>query len=154
MSDGKLIGLGTWLDNLAWKVVEREKALGRDLSLLRTEAGIAASGFVHIGSMSDSVRAYAVSLALRNLGYNSEMIQFADDMDGLRSVPAEIPPSYEKYLLQPVSLIPDPFGCHESYAVHMEDQLLDALSKTGVEARLYRGYVVYGNGTLKNEITA
>ncbi|MEM4294378.1 MAG: lysine--tRNA ligase [Candidatus Caldarchaeum sp.] len=154
MSDRRLIGLGTWLDNLAWKILEREKVLGRDLSLIRTEAGIAASGFVHIGSMSDSVRAYAVSLALKNLGYNSEMIQFADDMDGLRSVPAEIPQPYEKYLLQPVSLIPDPFGCHESYAVHMEDQLLDALSKTGVEARLYRGYVVYGNGTLKNEITA
>ncbi|MEM4346751.1 MAG: lysine--tRNA ligase, partial [Candidatus Caldarchaeum sp.] len=83
MSDRRLIGLGTWLDNLAWKILEREKVLGRDLSLIRTEAGIAASGFVHIGSMSDSVRAYAVSLALKNLGYNSEMIQFADDMDGL-----------------------------------------------------------------------
>ncbi|MCS6769501.1 MAG: lysine--tRNA ligase, partial [Candidatus Caldarchaeum sp.] len=148
------IGLGTWLDNLAWKIVEREKSLGRDLSMIRTEAGIAASGFVHIGSVSDSVRAYAVSLALKNLGYGSEMAQFADDMDGLRSVPAEIPQSFEKYLLQPVSLIPDPFKCHESYAVHMESMLLEALTKAGVETKLFRGYQVYDSGLLKQQIAA
>ncbi|MEM1946186.1 MAG: lysine--tRNA ligase [Candidatus Caldarchaeum sp.] len=153
MAERRLIGLGTWIDKLAWTIVEREKSLGRSLEMLRTEAGIAASGFVHIGSMSDSVRAYAVSLALRNLGYNSEMVQFADDMDGLRSVPAEIPKEYEKYLLQPVSLIPDPFGCHESYAVHMENMLLEVLSKAGIEAKLYRGYSMYGEGALKKQIT-
>ncbi|MEM4280903.1 MAG: lysine--tRNA ligase [Candidatus Caldarchaeum sp.] len=153
MDEKQLIGLGTWIDKLAWRIVEREKSLGRSLEMLRTEAGIAASGFVHIGSMSDSVRAYVVSLALKNLGYNSEMVQFADDMDGLRSVPAEIPKEYERYLLQPVSLIPDPFGCHESYAVHMENMLLEALSKAGIEAKLLRGYRMYGDGSLKKQIT-
>ncbi len=153
MTDKQMIGLGTWIDKLAWRIVEREKSLGRELTMLKTEAGIAASGFVHIGSMSDSVRAYAVSLALKNLGYNSEMIQFADDMDGLRSIPAEVPAEFEKYLLQPVSLIPDPFGCHESYAVHMENMLLDALSKTGMEVKLFRGYSMYRDGSLKNQIS-
>ncbi|MEM0440754.1 MAG: lysine--tRNA ligase [Candidatus Caldarchaeum sp.] len=146
------IGLGTWIDKLAFEIVEREQRLGRSLDKIITEAGIAASGFVHIGSLSDSIRAYAVSLALRNLGYNSEMIQFADDMDGLRSVPAEIPAEFEKHLLKPVSLIPDPFKCHDSYAEHMENQLLDALAQTGVDAKLYRGYIIYKEGRLANEI--
>jgi lysyl-tRNA synthetase class 1 len=96
MATRQKIGLGTWIDMLAYRIVEREKELKRSLDILRTEAGIAASGFVHIGSMSDSVRAYAVSLAIKNLGYNSEMVQFADDMDGLRSVPAEVPREFEK----------------------------------------------------------
>ncbi|MCS7136988.1 MAG: lysine--tRNA ligase [Candidatus Caldarchaeum sp.] len=152
MNERRRIGLGTWIDKLAWDVIEREKKLGRSLENIVTEAGIAASGFVHIGSLSDSVRAYAVTLAIKNLGYNSEMIQFADDMDGLRSVPAEIPKDYEKHLLKPVSLIPDPFNCHESYAEHMEAQLVDSLAKTGVEAKLYRGYIIYREGRLKNEI--
>jgi lysyl-tRNA synthetase class 1 len=80
MATRQKIGFGTWIDMLAYRIVEREKELKRSLDMLRTEAGIAASGFVHIGSMSDSVRAYAVSLAIKNLRYNSEMIQFADDM--------------------------------------------------------------------------
>ncbi|MDW8062617.1 MAG: lysine--tRNA ligase [Candidatus Caldarchaeum sp.] len=154
MGERRQIGLGTWLDKLAWDIVERERKLGRSLDNIVTEAGIAASGFVHIGSLSDSVRAYAVSLALKNLGYRSEMIQFADDMDGLRSVPAEIPKEYEKHLLEPVSLIPDPFSCHESYAEHMEYLLLDALAKLGVEAKFYRGYEIYRQGRLKKEIFA
>jgi lysyl-tRNA synthetase class 1 len=154
MATRQKIGFGTWIDMLAYRIVEREKELKRSLDMLRTEAGIAASGFVHIGSMSDSVRAYAVSLAIKNLGYNSEMIQFADDMDGLRSVPAEVPREFEKHLLKPVSLIPDPFGCDESYAVHMENMLLEALEKAGVETKLYRGYEMYGRGVLKEQITA
>jgi len=154
MAARQKIGLGTWIDMLAYRIIEREKTLGRSLDMLRTEAGIAASGIVHIGSMSDSVRAHAVSLAIKNLGYKSEMIQFADDMDGLRSVPAEIPKEFEKYLLKPVSLIPDPFGCDESYAVHMENMLIDALEKAGVKTSLYRGYEMYGRGVLKEQITA
>lgn len=153
MAERNRIGLGTWIDKLAWEIIEREKQLGRSLENIRTEAGIAASGFIHIGSLSDSVRAYAVSLAIKNLGYGSEMIQFADDMDGLRSVPAEIPKEYEKHLLKPVSLIPDPFNCHESYAEHMETMLLDTLAKTGVESKFYRGFHVYGSGLLKNQIS-
>ncbi|MEM4179312.1 MAG: lysine--tRNA ligase, partial [Candidatus Caldarchaeum sp.] len=153
MAERNRIGLGTWIDKLAWEIIEREKQLGRNLENIRTEAGIAASGFIHIGSLSDSVRAYAVSLALKNLGYSSDMIQFADDMDGLRSVPAEIPKEYEKHLLKPVSLIPDPFNCHESYAEHMETMLLDTLAKTGVESKFYRGFHVYSSGLLKNQIS-
>ncbi len=148
-----IIGLGTWMDKVAYKVIERERRLGRRLDILRTQAGIAASGIVHIGSVSDSVRAYAISLAFRNLGYNSEMIQFADDMDGLRSVPSDIPAETSKYLLHPVSLIPDPFKCHPSYAEHMEGLLLDALVKIGIEARLYRGYEVYDRGLLREQIS-
>lgn len=153
MTGKQQIGLGTWIDKLAWEVVEREKKLGRSLDNIKTEAGIAASGFVHLGSLSDSVRAYAVSLAIKNLGYNSEMVQFADDMDGLRSVPAEIPKDYETHLLKPVSLIPDPFRCHESYAEHMESLLLEALVKTGIEAKLYRGYIIYREGRLRDQIS-
>jgi lysyl-tRNA synthetase class 1 len=152
-SSRTIIGLGTWMDKVAQKVIERERRLGRSTDMLRTQAGIAASGIVHIGSVSDSVRAYAIALAIRNLGYNSEMIQFADDMDGLRSVPNDIPAETSKYLLHPVSLIPDPFKCHQSYAEHMEALLLDALSKMGVEARLYRGYQVYANGLLQHQIS-
>jgi len=144
----KIIGRGTWLDRVAYRLVEREKSLGRSLDLVLTESGIAASGIPHIGNLSDPVRAFGVTLALRGLGYNSEMALFSDDMDGLRSVPAGLPKELEEYLLRPVSRIPDPYGCHPSYAHHMISMMTDVLDRIGVEYRLYSAHEVYGSGRL------
>jgi lysyl-tRNA synthetase class 1 len=112
---GRIIGRGTWYDKMAAKIIEREQKLGRNLDLIRTEMGLGASGFPHIGSLGDAARSYAVTLALREQGYHSELIAFCDDKDGLRKVPSGLPKSLEEYLGIPVSDIPDPFGCHESY---------------------------------------
>src|SRR5512139_4205101 len=88
MSEETIIGEGTWYDMMAKKVIEREQSLKRDMSRLRTEMGLGASGFPHIGSLGDASRSYAVTLALRNLNCNSELVAFCDDKDGLRKVPA------------------------------------------------------------------
>lgn len=143
-----IIGRGTWLDRVAHRLVEREKRLGRSLDKIWTESGIAASGIPHIGNLSDPVRAYGVTLALRGLGYGSEMILFSDDMDGLRSVPAGFPKELEEYLLRPVSRIPDPYGCHHSYARHMISMMTGVLDQIGIEYRLYNAHEVYGSGKL------
>ena len=110
-----MIGRGTWYDKMAADIVERERKLGRSLKLIRTEMGLGASGFPHIGSVGDAARSFAVTLALKEQGYHSELIAYCDDKDGLRKVPVGLPKSLEKYLGFPVSSIPDPFGCHESY---------------------------------------
>ena len=147
------IGHGTWYDMMAQKVIEREKQLGRNMSLLRTEMGLGASGFPHIGSLGDAARSNAVSLALKDLGYSSELIAYCDDKDGLRKVPAGLTNvDLEKYLGYPVSGIPDPFGCHESYGKHMSSLLLDALDKCGIEYKYYSANEVYKKGLLLNEI--
>lgn len=143
-----IIGRGTWLDRVAHRLVEREKKLGRSLDLLLTESGVAASGIPHIGNLSDPARAYGVTLALRGLGYSSEMILFVDDMDGLRSIPQGLPKELEDYLLMPVSRIPDPYGCHQSYAEHMVSMMTDPLDRIGIEYRLYKAHEVYEGGKL------
>ena len=148
---GKLIGLGTWYDKMASEIIERERRLGRSLDSVRTEMGIAASGLPHIGNVSDAARSFAVTMALREQGFNSELIAFADDKDGLRKVPAGLSKDLEKYLGYPVSSIPDPFGCHESYGKHMSSLLLDSLDKCGVEYRYYSAKEVYEKGLLLDE---
>jgi len=146
------IGRGTWYDMMAQKVLDRERKLSRSLSLVRTEMGLGASGFPHIGSLGDASRSYAVTLALRGLGFNSELVAFCDDKDGLRKVPVGLPKSLEKYLGFPVSSIPDPFGCHESYGRHMSSLLLEALDKCGIEYRYFSAKEAYEKGLLKEEI--
>lgn len=147
------IGKGTWIDKVAFVIVEREKKLGRSVEMIRVESGLGASGIPHIGSMGDAVRAFGISLALQNMGYKSELIAFSDDLDGLRKVPVGLPKWLNDYLCKPVSSIPDPFGdCHESYGSHMSSLLLEGLDRVGVSYKFKSGTEVYKSGVLSNQI--
>ena len=154
MSEHEIIGKGTWIDKLASELLEREKTLGRNLDVLKVESGLGASGVPHIGSLGDAVRAYGVKLALENLGYKSELIAYSDDLDGLRKIPAGFPDSLEEHLAKPVSLIPDPYGCHDSYGMHMSSILLDGLDKVGIKYEFKRAIDTYKQGLLKDQIHA
>src|SRR4030067_1448864 len=148
----EMIGHGTWYEMMAQKVIDRERKLGRSLDKVRTEMGRGASGFPHIGSLGDAARSYAVTLALKEMGFNSELVAFCDDKDGLRKVPAGLPKSLENYLGFPVSSIPDPSGCHESYGKHMSSLLLESLDKCGIEYLYYSAKEVYEKGIILDEI--
>jgi lysyl-tRNA synthetase, class I len=148
----KMIGHGTWYDKTATRIVTRERKLGRSLDLIRTEMGIAASGYPHIGNLSDAARSFAVTLALREQGYPSELVAFADDKDGLRKVPAGMPKSLEQHLGRPVTDIPDLFGCHKSYGEHMTLLLREALDKCGIEYKFMSATEVYRSGLFNEEI--
>src|SRR5919206_1467051 len=149
------IGKGTWLDKIAFSIIEREKKLNRDTKIINVESGLGASGIPHIGSMGDAVRAYGIAMALKNFGYNSELIAYSDDMDGLRKVPEGLPKWLREHLAKPVSRIPDPFGdCHTSYGAHMSNLLLDGLDKVGVKYCFQSGAETYKKGALVNQIDA
>jgi len=152
MSEQKIIGRGTWIDKLASDLLEREKSLGRNLDIIRVESGLGASGVPHIGSLGDAVRAYGVKLALENFGYKSDLIAYSDDLDGLRKIPEGFPDSLEEHLAKPVSLIPDPYGCHDSYGMHMSSILLDGLDKVGIKYEFRRAVDTYKNGLLQKQI--
>jgi len=152
MSEAETIGKGTWIDKLAFELLEREKSIGRNLDLIRVESGLGASGVPHIGSLGDAVRAYGVKLALENFGYKSELIAYSDDLDGLRKIPEGFPESLQEHIAKPVSLIPDPFGCHESYGMHMSSILLDGLDKVGIKYEFRRAIDTYKQGLLKDQI--
>jgi lysyl-tRNA synthetase class 1 len=153
MSEEKIIGKGTWIDKLALELIEREKILGRKLDLIRVESGLGASGIPHIGSLGDAVRAYGVKLALENQGYKSELIAYSDDLDGLRKIPEGMQEfGLEEHIGKPVSLIPDPYGCHDSYGMHMSSILLDGLDKVGIKYEFRRAIDTYKQGLLKDHI--
>ena len=151
-SPENIIGKGTWIDKIAFTIVEREKRLGRSTANIKVESGLGASGIPHIGSMGDAVRAYGISLALQNLGYSSELIAFSDDLDGLRKVPVGLPKGLENYICKPVSTIPDPFGdCHDSYGQHMSSLLLEGLDSAGIKYTFKSGTQTYKSGVLTEQ---
>ncbi|MFW9878497.1 MAG: lysine--tRNA ligase [Candidatus Thorarchaeota archaeon] len=149
----EVIGRGTWIDKFALKVVDRKDNLkGKHPSIIRTESGLGASGFPHIGSFADASRAYAFKLALEDLGRESEFLAFADDMDGLRKVPAGTPPKLKEHLGKPVSIIPDLWGCHDSYGQHMSSLLIDALKKAGIKFTPLSAYELYSSGKMAPQV--
>jgi lysyl-tRNA synthetase class 1 len=148
----KIIGHGTWYDKTADEIIERERRLGRRLDLIRTESGLGASGFPHIGSFADCARSYAVTLALQEQGVKSEYIAFADDLDGLRKVPAGLPKSLSKYLGYPVTSIPDIYGCHDSFGEHMTSLLLESLDQSGIKYTFMSAKNSYEKGLFNKEI--
>ena len=152
MEQARIIGRGTWLDKVAQEAIDREKALGRKLSLVRVESGLGASGIPHIGSVGDAIRSYGIKLALETMGYKSKLIAYSDDFDGLRKVPAGFPTWLKEYISHPVSRIPDPFDCHESYAAHVGYLLKESLDKLGIEYTFQSGTEAYSSGRLNEQI--
>ena len=141
-----------WTDKIAQDVVEREKKLKRKIKVFRTESGVGASGFPHVGSLGDITRAYVVAIALKDIGVKSEFIAYSDDRDGLRKVPLTLPDSLEKYIGVPVSATPDPFKCHNSYGEHMRSLMVDAIEKVGIEYTLQSATKNYESGVLDDAI--
>lgn len=152
MEEQKIIGKGIWIDKLADELLQREKMLGRSTDLINVESGLGASGIPHIGSLGDAVRAYGVKLSLENFGYRSELIAYSDDLDGLRKIPEGFPEWLKDHIAKPVSFIPDPFDCHDSYGSHMSSLLLDGLDNLGIKYKFQRGVDTYKNGLLKDQI--
>ena len=153
MEEQLVIGKGTWIDKVADTLIKREKKLGRNLSLIRVESGLGASGIPHIGSMADAVRAYGIALALQNFGFKSELVAYSDDMDGLRKIPQGLPNWLQDHIARPVSTIPDPFGsCHASYGMHMSSLLLDGLDRAGIKYVFQSGSEAYRQGILTKQI--
>ena len=151
-AETEIVGRGTWLDMVAHRMLLREEQIGRKAAILRTESGLGASGIPHVGSLGDVIRAYGVKLALETQGRKSEFIAFSDDMDGLRKVPAGMPDSLKKFIGHPVSLVPDPYNCHVSYASHMNSLLRNAMDKCGVDSNFHSATEDYGKGLFTEQI--
>ncbi len=115
------------------------------------ESGFGPSGQPHLGTMGEILRPAYVRHAFETLGdiHPSRLIVFIDDMDGLRKVPENIPgrDAFARYLGQPVSRIPDPFGsCHGSFAAHMVGLLVTFLQPVEVDYELLQSSEMYASG--------
>lgn len=133
-----------------WPQQEAERIVQRfpdaDTYLLQT--GFGPSGHPHMGTVGEVVRTHFVAMALEELGKNSIIQVFSDDMDGLRKIPSNIDaPWLEEHLGKPVSAIPDPYGCCDSFSGHMNKELREMLDATGIPYKFVSAAEEYKKGT-------
>jgi lysyl-tRNA synthetase class 1 len=140
----------------AWPYEEARKLLKRypdgpphDRPIL-FETGYGPSGLPHIGTFQEVARTLMVKHALAEMvDWPSRLVAFSDDMDGMRKVPPNVPHQdmMHEHLGQPLSQVPDPFGCgHASYADHNNHLLRQFLDSFGFEYEFLASSDCYGSG--------
>jgi lysyl-tRNA synthetase class 1 len=115
-------------------------------------SGISPSGSVHIGNFREVVTTYFVVKALQDLGKKTRFIFSWDDYDRFRKVPKNIDPSFERYIGMPYAEIPDPYGCHSSYAAHFEKEFEEALGIFGIDVEFIYQSKEYTSGRYNSHI--
>ena len=128
-----------WADVIAEKILEKKEKV-------RIATGITPSGHIHLGNLREMLTADAVRRAIEDKGGKAEIIYIADTFDHLRKRYPFLPEEYENYVGMPLCNIPDPEGCHESYAEHFLEPFLQSLDVLGIRVRVKKAHEMYLNG--------
>jgi lysyl-tRNA synthetase, class I len=122
------------------------------------ETGYGPSGLPHLGTFQEVARTLMVRHALAEMvDWPSRLIAFSDDMDGMRKVPPGVPHQdmMHAHLDQPLSRVPDPFGCnHASYAAHNNNLLRQFLDRFGFEYEFLSSTDCYTSGRFDETLKA
>ena len=133
-----------WSEEIAERLIQKNP----DKEEYVCAAGVSPSGSVHIGNFRDIATPLFVCKALEKRGKKAKLIISWDEYDRCRKIPANVQAvvgdAYDKYIGCPYVDIPDPFGCHENYARHFEEEFLNAIKPFGIkfecryQAEMYR----------------
>ncbi len=131
----------------------RSVALNSDKPII-FETGYGPSGLPHIGTFAEVARTTFVIKALQHAfpDVKARLIAFSDDMDGLRSLPENVPnhETLRQFLGMPLSNIPDPFEQAPSFADYMNGQLKRFLDSYGFEYEFLSSTQCYRGGVFDN----
>jgi len=123
-----------WSDQLAFGTTQKFS----DEETYVCASGISPSGTVHAGNFREIITTDFVVKSLENMGENVRFIYSWDDYDRFRKVPENVPDKWEQYIGLPLSKVPDPEGCHDSYAHHFESRLEEELEGMHMDIEFIR----------------
>ena len=106
--------------------------------------GISPSGHIH--NLREVLVAEAVANVLRARGEEVRFLFHADTIDPLRKVAPGVPESFKEFFGHSLSRVPDPEGCHASYAEHFLVPFEEALHEMGMEIEVLRSHELYESG--------
>ena len=141
-----------WSEEIAQRIIDRDPNKEEYVCA----AGISPSGSVHIGNFRDVATPWFVVKALRKKGKKARLLFSWDEYDRCRKIPANVQAvvgsDYDKYIGCPYVDIPDPWGCHENYAKHFEEEFLKQMEKFGIELDCRYQADLYRSGAYTKDI--
>ena len=147
-----------WAENIADEVINRKSFKFSEEKIPKVKkwtvkSSSSISGVLHIGRLSDIVRGETAFRALEKKGFPVEFIYVTEDMDPLRKIPKGVPKEFEQYIGMPVSDVPDPEGCHKSYAEHFVEKFLSTFQNfLYADPTRFSMRKEYKKGSFNNEI--
>ncbi len=109
-------------------------------------SGISTSGNIHVGNLLEVLVAEAVANALKERGEEVRFIFHADTIDPLRKIAPGVPEKFKEYIGHSLSRVPDPEGCHVSYAEHFLVPFEEALEAMEMDIEVLRSHELYESG--------
>ena len=147
----------------AWPYEEARKLLKRwpqgkpDGVPILFETGYGPSGLPHLGTFTEVARTLWVQHAFSEMSdAPTRLIAFSDDMDGMRKVPPGLPNPelLAANLDKPLSKVPDPWDCHESFAAHNNAALRKFLDDFGFTYDFVAASDAYSSGRFDDSLRA
>ncbi len=108
--------------------------------------GISPSGNIHVGNLREVLVGEAVADALKARGEEVRFVFHADTIDPLRKIAPGVPEDFESYIGHSLSRVPDPKGCHDSYAEHFLKPFEEALRRMEIGIEVLRSHELYETG--------
>lgn len=134
------------------QIVDQILARGDPEIVIHT--GKTPSGPIHIGAEREQFICSAIQIELKRRGYESTFNFIIDSYDPLKSIPAgiEVPKGFEEHVGKPLSSVPDPYSCHESYAKHFAEEFNSCQGRLGVYPNVIYSHELYRRKEMKDTI--
>ncbi len=131
--------------------IEKKRGIERGDRPVIFETGYGPSGLPHIGTFGEVVRTTMVMEAFRAMTDNKipmRLICVSDDLDGMRKVPGNMPNQelLTANLGKPLTVVPDPFECHDSFGAHNNAKLNSFLDGFGFDYEFKSASELYKSG--------
>ena len=141
-----------WSEEIAERIIKNNP----DKEEYVCAAGVSPSGSVHIGNFRDLATPLFVVKALEKKGKKARLIISWDEFDRCRKIPANVRAvvgdAYDKYIGCPYVDIPDPWGCHENYAKHFEEEFLKGIEPFGIKLDCRYQADMYRSGKYRDDL--
>lgn len=142
------MGEGHWVRGIVQEILAR-----RDNEIV-IHTGKTPSGPIHIGAEREQFLCSAIQRSLEKMNVRSTFNFIIDSFDPLKSIPAglEVPKGFAEHIGEPLSDVPDPMGCHGSYASHFAEEFIGCQEKLGLEPNIVYQHELYGTPAMKDAI--
>ncbi|NYG59090.1 lysyl-tRNA synthetase class 1 [Nocardioides daedukensis] len=125
---------------------------GEGATKITVASGASPSGPIHLGNLREFLTVHFVAEELRGRGLDVRHLHSWDDYDRFRKVPAGVDESWSEHIGRPLSAVPDPWECHDSWATHFKEPLQAALAEMGVEMEEISQTAMYQSGAYRKQI--
>jgi len=141
-----------WVTRAADDAVRHWQQAGVEGDPVTVASGASPSGPIHLGNLREFLTPHFVAEELRRRGVEVRHLHSWDDYDRFRKVPAGVPAEWATHIGRPLTAVPDPWECHDSWAAHYKAPLQAALAAMGVEIEEISQTEQYRAGTYRDQV--